>query len=156
MFKNLSSKNFGKIENSPSLTNIIINVNQKRKSFSTGHYSNKNNKTINFNNYYRKKSLYNNNLKFTSQRFNNNLLKNNVLLNKIINMKKKIIKDKKYSSVDSINKNKKLNIEFNNNNKYLKLYKEKGMGQYNFKIRLNLKKAINRIESDLFYRKMKV
>jgi len=95
-------------------------------------------------------------LKFTSQRFNNNLLKNNVLLNKIINMKKKIIKDKKYSSVDSINKNKKLNIEFNNNNKYLKLYKEKGMGQYNFKIRLNLKKAINRIESDLFYRKMKV
>ena len=39
-------------------------------------------------------------------------------------MKKKIIKDKKYSSVDSINKNKKLNIEFNNNNKYLKLYKD--------------------------------
>ena len=98
-------------------------MNQKRKSFSNGHYSNKNNKTINFNNYYRKKSLYNNNLKLITSRYKINISKNNNLLNKIINMKKKIIKDKKYSSVDSINKNKKLNIEFNNNNKYLNHFK---------------------------------
>jgi hypothetical protein len=66
------------------------------------------------------------------------------------------IKDKKYSSIDSINKNRNLNKDGNNNySKYLKLYKEKEMGKYNFQIRLNLKKIINRIESDLLLGKTK-
>ena len=130
-------------------------MNQKRKSFSNGNYKNKKNKTINYNNYFNKKPLYNNNLKIITNRYNHNISKNNILLNKIIRMKNNI-KDKKYSSIDSINKNRNLNKDGNNNySKYLKLYKEKEMGKYNFQIRLNLKKIINRIESDLLLGKTK-
>ena len=131
-------------------------MNQKRKSFSNGHYSNKNNKTTNFNYYLKKKPLYNNNLKLITSRYKINISKNNNLLNKIIHMKNKIIKEKKYSSIDSINKNKTLNKDATNiNSKYLKIFNEKGMGQYNFQIRINLKKTLNRIESDLFLGKTK-